>query len=297
MAARRTPCAAALALAACGVSTARAVPSYDIPVECGSRQAFDAALRERLGDDAPTSSVQLSIVTAADRSHLRVQVGGEVRELDDPSCQELFRASVVVAVAMLLKDSPSPPPPAALPPPPVSAVPGARPQLTVGAGAGLNVGTLPKPVLTLELEGKALWQDVGLSASLRYLLPAQQLDENAQGAALSGLGGGVSGIFRPSRPWEARLGFAAQRLSGRGMGTDRQYSAGVWAAGPTLGLNLTLLRTRGLWVAAGTEGQLNLLRGRFEILNYSRDLTAPPHVVHRVPWVAGTAFVRAGLSW
>jgi hypothetical protein len=298
MGARRTLCALALAQLALGTATARA-DQLEIPVECGSRTAFDAELKKRLGEDAPTSSVRVTITEGSERFHLRVQIGDELRELDDASCRELFRASVVIAVAMLLHDEAKPTPAPSPAPPPSRPSPASRlfPLFGVGAGAGLALGTLPKPVLALELEGKLLWQRLGLSANLRYLFAAEQLDQNQQGAQLYALGAGASGIFRPSRWLEARVGAAAQRLSGRGTNIKSVNSAAVWAAGPTLGLNFVFWEQRLLWASVGGEGQLNLARGHFEILNYSRELTDQPHVVYQVPWLAGAAFVRLGLVW
>lgn len=277
------------------------VPLESIPAECGSRAAFDAALRERLGEQAPTSSVTLAIASAPNGYHLRVQLGDEQRELDDANCRELFRASIVIAVAMLLRDEERPPRATPAPPPSAPSAPRARPHarpaFVVGAGAGFNAGTLPKPVLALELEGKALWHYLGVSANVRYLVSAEERDANDQGANLRAFGAGVTGIFRPSHSWEARLGVAGQRLSGRGLGSNRRYQDSVWAAGPTWGLHFVPVEYGPMWAGIGAEGQLNLVRGHFEILNYSRDLTDPPHVIYEVPWLSGAAFVRWGLVW
>ena len=289
---------AAFASTLLGVSLvhARATTEPEIPPECGTRAAFDAELSKRLPDDAPPRDVHVSITPAPNRFHLRVQIGNEVRELDDPSCAELFRAAVVVAVAMLLHEPAKPVEPTPRPAP--SSPPREYPRLSVGAGAGINVGTLPHPVLALELEGKAFWQYLGVSVSVRYLSPTTKLDAQQKGVELQALGAGVTGLFRPSRLWEARLGFAAQRLSGHGAGSITQrHEDTVWTAGPTLGLAFIPIQQRRFWAGLGAEGQLNALRGSFQILHYSRNVTDPPHEIYPVPWLAGTAFVRLGLIW
>jgi hypothetical protein len=296
---RLAACALAFAMALLGASPSRAAASKpDIPPECGSRADFDSELARRLGADAPTHSVQLSITQAASRYRLRVQIGDEVRELDDASCTELFRASVVVAVAMLLQEQTKPatapaPPPARKPAPPHE-----YPRFSVGAGAGVALGTLPHPVLALELEGKAYWQYLGVAANVRYFAPTEKRDAQDKRVELQALGAGVAGVFRPSRAWEARLGFAAQRLSGRGGGRITQSHADtVWAAGPTLGLGFLPVRHGVFWAGLGAEGQLNAVRGSFKILHYSQDVTEPPREIYPVPWIAGAAFVRLGLVW
>jgi hypothetical protein len=133
---------------------------------------------------------------------------------------------------------------------------------------------------------------------VRYLLPSEELTDTNRGVKLRALGAGLSGIFRPSRLWEARLGFAAQRLAGRGSGNiTHQGSDSAWAAGPTLGLAFIPLQLHRFWAGVGAEGQLNAVRGRFEILNYYQPLSDDSYVVYEVPWLAGSAFVRLGLVW
>jgi hypothetical protein len=286
------------ASAVLGVSPAHAVPASSIPLECGTRAAFDGELLKRLPYIQP-SSVLVSITPALGHYHLRVQIGSELRELDDASCAELFRASVVVAVAMLLHQpskneaAPTAPPRATSAPSPPR-----YPRFAIGAGAGLAFGTLPSPVLALELESKAYWQYLGLSVSLRYLAPTEKVDDQAKRVELQALGAGITGLFRPSRLWEARLGFAAQRLSGQGAGGIAQpLDDSVWVAGPTLGLAFIPVQAGPFWAGLGAEGQLNALRGRFEILHYSQNVTGPPREFYRVPWLAASAFVRLGLVW
>jgi hypothetical protein len=295
--------ALALGLLAFGVSTARAGSEPDIAPECGSRAAFDQALRERLGDDVPLGSVLVAITRSPSRSRLRVQVGSDVRELEDASCTSLFGAAVVIAVAMLTHEPPLPPPapaaPAPEPPSPAPASRRAHPRLSLGAGVGLNVGTLPRPVAALELESKALWRYLGVSLSLRYLSPTTETIVNDdKGVRLHALGAGVSGIFRPSPLWEARLGFAVQRLSGDGTGSIvRKSTDSAWAAGPTLALAFVPLLSPPFWAGLGAEGQLNVVRGHFEILHYYRSLSEDSYAIYDVPWLAASAFVRLGLVW
>ena len=289
--------ACASTMLAVPIANTRAATEPEIPVECGTRAAFDAELSQRLGDDAQPHLVHVTITRAVNRFHLRVQIGNEVRELDDPSCTELFRAAVVVAVAMRLHEPP-PPDEAAAPPPAKPSPAREYPRFSVGAGAGLNVGTLPHPVFALELEGKAYWQYLGVSMNVRYLFPTTKLDEQQKGVELRALGAGVSGLFRPSRLWEARLGFAVQRLSGQGAGAiTRSHDDTVWAAGPTLGLTFVPIQQQLFWAGLGAEGQLNALRGNFQILHYSQDVTEPPREIYPMPWIAGQAFVRLGLVW
>jgi hypothetical protein len=287
----------ALALLALSLTTVDARAAVDdIPPECGSRESFDEELRKRLGEGAPVESVHVAISRGPDRFHLRVEIGAELRELDDESCSELFRAAIVVAVAMLLHDRTPPeaaPAPAPAEPAP-SAQPSARPRFTLSLGGGVNVGTLPHPTPTFELESQALWRYWGAALGVRYLLPSEKLDAEQRGASLQAFGAHAAGIFRPSHAWQARVGFAVQRVTGEGKGSLKTQTASVWAAGPTLGLGLVPYEQGPLWLGLGAEGQLNALRGDFQILNYNQ---RDNHIVHEVPWLSGSAFVRLGLAW
>jgi hypothetical protein len=284
-----------LALSSLTLLARDARADVDIPTECGTRAAFDAELRKRLGRDAPVESVHVSIDPGPERYHLRVEIGAELRELDDASCPELFRAAIVVAVAMLMRDRTLPPSePTAAPAPARRATPGLRPRITLSAGIGATVGTLPGPTATLELESQALWRHWGAALGARYVLPSEKLDDQQRGATLQALGAHAAAIFRPARAWQARLGFAAQRLSGHGRGSLKTQSASIWTAGPTLGLGYVPYEQGAFWLGLGAEGQLNAVRGSFQILNYNQE---DDRDVHRVPWLSGAAFVRLGLVW
>lgn len=293
---RSCGCVVLSALALCCTSLTAANAKADIPPECGTRASFEAALRQRLGEDVPVETVDVAIAPRGDRFHLRVAIDDEVRELDDESCSELLRAAVVVAVAMLLHDEPAAEkkPEATTDDAATKPTGSARPRLALSAGGGVNVGTLPTPTPVVELEAQALWHDWGVALGARYLVPSKDLDQNDRGAKLQGFGAHLAGVFRPSPAWQARLGFAAQRLSGEGEGSLAVQTASVWAAGPTLALGFVPYEQGNLWLGLAAEGQLNAVRGDFQILNYNR---GDDHVVHRVPWLSGSAFVRLGLVW
>src|SRR5207244_4208144 len=147
---------------------------------------------------------------------------------------------------------------------------------SLAAGSGLSIGTLPKPVLAFELESQLFWKYWGVGGNVRYYPTAEHVDAENKGVSLHAFGAGITGIFRPSRLWQARLGFAAQQLSGQGTRSiKRSQGDSAWAAGPTLGLGFVPIRHGTFWAGLAAEGQLNLARGRFEILHYSQDVATP----------------------
>lgn len=262
-----------------------------MPSECGSREALEAELRKRLGEDAKLDDVHVSITREPTQYHLRVQIGSELRELDDASCNELFRAAIVIVMSVLLHDEAkpeAPPKPEPEPAPSKSRAP--RPRFALGAGVGVNAGILPHAVAAFELEARALWPKWGVGLGARYLPPAETPTSQERGVRLQAVGGHVAGIFRPARAWEARLGFGAQRLMGKGVGAAETQSGAAWVAGPTLGVGLIPLESALFWAGLGAESQLNLVRGDFEILNYNG-------TVYDVGLLSGSAFVRLGLIW
>ncbi len=290
MGAARRPRAAALALTLIALPAA-AAPDAPIPSECGSREAFETELRKRLGDDAKLDDVHVSITREPTHYHLRVQIGSELRELDDESCSELFRASIVIAMSLLLHDEAEPAaPPEPEPEPAPTKSKSTLPDFAIGAGVGVNVGTLPHAVVAFELEARALWPQWGVGLGARYLPPAETPNSQERGVRLKAIGGHVAGIYRPARAWEARLGFGAQRLMGKGLGAAETQSGAAWVAGPTLGVGFIPLQSSLFWAGLGAEGQLNLVRGDFEILNYNG-------TVYDVGLLSGSAFVRLGLIW
>lgn len=299
MGTRQRRCAlSVLALACIALGTGAVRAESQPPLACGSRAAFESELLKRLGTDTAIDTVQVSIAQTSTGFHLRVQVGSEVRELDDASCAELFRASLVVTAAMLLHEEQDTPVTAPAPARERQLGPREYPRVGLALGAGLNLGTLPNPVPAVELETKLHWQALGVALNLRYLSPTQKLHASDEGAHFRAWSAGVTGIFRPSRFWETRLGVAAQRLSGEGnQAIARPRKASTWAAGPTLGLAFTPVQSHALWAGLGAEGQFNALRGHFEILNYSGRLSTDPFRAYSVPWLAATAFVRLGLVW
>ncbi|HEY6077589.1 MAG TPA: hypothetical protein VIW29_02225 [Polyangiaceae bacterium] len=285
--------AVALALSLATSPALAAAPAPEqrpIPAECGSRAVFESELRQRLGSDTPLDGVHVSITRAPTHFHLRVEIDGELRELDDESCSELFRASIVIAMSMLLHEEqrPAASSESEREPPPQPSAP--RPRFTLGAGVGINVGTLPAPVLALELESKALWPRWGVGLGLRYLAPGETSESQPRAVRFQALGAHLAGIFRAAPVLEAQLGFGAQYLMGESLDAAAAQTGGAWVAGPTLGLTFIPLQSGLFWAGLGAEGQLNLIRGDFEILNYNGP-------VYDVSWLAGSGFVRLGLIW
>ncbi len=103
----------------------RAQPLFQIPEECGSEAEFRKELERLLGAAAPEALPSQLVIarSVADPSQytLRLQLSGEIREIEDPDCRTLLRSAVVIAAAAGRAQSPpaaASPPPAALGPPP-----------------------------------------------------------------------------------------------------------------------------------------------------------------------------------
>jgi hypothetical protein len=81
----------------------------------------------------------------------------------------------------------------------------------------------------------------------------------------------------------------AYRLSGAGRGSVQNENDSAWDAGPILSARYIPYARAPFWTSIGAEGQLNVLRAHFEVLNYAD--------VFHVPWISGSAFVQAGVGW
>ena len=285
-----------LVLALCGSPhAARAAAAADIPTECGSLSAFEAELRERLGPNAPLDATRVLLTPDVSGFRLVVEVGSERRELYDPNCRELMRAAVVIALALLEPQSTEGQAPREAPvvlsTPPRAAEAGPRvPHFALAGGAGVHFGTVPNPTLLLDLDAQLVWTSWGVAAGFRYLLPSSDQDATNHGARVSGIGAYLAGTFEPLPRVQARLGVVGYRLSGTGLGSVERSTDSAWELGPTVGASFTPFRRGSFWTNVAAEGQLNLVRARFQIRDYGTDGT-----VFRLPWLSGSLFLRGGV--
>src|SRR5262245_44392588 len=126
---RRSLGLAALGAVLIAARLAQAAPTIVAPPECGSQAEFEGELSQRLGRGAPAvlPATVVHIDREADAYHLSMWVGREQRDLRDADCRALFRAAIVIAVALTEPLAPpaerplNPPAMAApAPPPPIS---------------------------------------------------------------------------------------------------------------------------------------------------------------------------------
>jgi len=271
--------------------------SAQIPPECGSLAEFELELEQRLGNVSTPDATRVTLTPEVSGYRLVVEAGNQTRELHDASCQELLRAAVVIALALLEPKREQVP---ASAPEPARSVLAEQPEqraantarrpplhFALAAGGGLHVGTLPQPTLILEFDAQLKWARFGGAAGFRYLLPQTTVDENNRGARIGAVGAYLAGSFEPWHRLQARLGIATYRLSASGIGSTAAYDGSAWELSPTLGATFIPFERPPFWTSVGLEGQLNLIRRSFEILNY--------HEVFRTSLLSGSAFARAGV--
>ena len=284
---------------------AHAAIAVQIPPECGSQSDFARELEQRLGNVSTTESTRVTLTPDADGYHLVVEAGSQSRELHDASCQELLRAAVVIALALLepprAADAEQPPPPA----PPEAAQPAQppreperarketnaarapHPHFALGAGAGVHIGTLPQPTLMLDLDAQLKWTRFGVAAGFRYLLPNETLDEEGLGVRVRAVGASLAALFEPWQRLQVRVGVATYRLSGTGIGSTQTNDGSAWEVAPTVGAAFVPFQRPPFWTCVGLEGQLNLIRPTFEILSHDE--------VFQVSPLSGSASAHAGV--
>ncbi len=276
---------------------AGAAISAQIPEECGSLSEFEGELERRLGNVSAPEATRVTLTPEVSGYRLVVEAGNQRRELHDPSCQELLRAAVVIALALLdpkREEATPPAPEPERPAPPAPARPASpnrsshsRPKFALGAGVGLHLGTLPQATLMLELDSQLKWARFGVAAGFRYLLPTSTVDENLRGARIGAAGAYLAGLFEPWQRVQTRLGIATYRLSATGVGSVDTRDGSAWEVAPTLGASFTPFERPPFWTSVGLEGQLNLIRPSFEIRSYNE--------VFHVPLLSGSALARAGV--
>lgn len=287
-------------------ASARASSSIQIPSDCGSAAEFEREVDARLPEGAPKPSPRVSIDRLGREYHLQLQLEQELREFNHADCRELFRVAVVVTVAMSLSHAdpqqheavtasaePRPKtekPPTALSPSRAGNAPPSEPAppwaFGLSAASGSNFGMAPRPVLELELEGRAMRGAFGVALRGRYRAPGSDQDQNERGVRVTSFGAQAALLARPHPALEGSLGLSAYRLAGAGLGAVSQREDAVWSAGPALGLTVIPLERHGTWVGVGGELHLDLVQPEFQILNYT--------TVFRVPLFSGSAFLRVG---
>lgn len=298
---------------------------FELPAHCGSRGQFDSAIRDRLGSEAGAllEVIALSIQEQADGGYaLHMQIGGDTRHLRDPSCEELFRAAVVVAVALWQAPSSSSahradaPPPAAVPPAngPVTlpnadlpsaplrelrvqgpwggvqpiASPATKRQLRllVAAELGLSAGLQPQGGPFIGVRGAVESKGLGLVAGVRWLPSNSNRDQNERGVEVTAVEVQLAGYALPIRQLALQVGASADYVYGAGLGSKSDTSAGLWCLGPLVGFWLFAWQGASATVAVGADVQLQLIRPSFEILQYGS--------VFQVAPVTGHAYLAAG---
>jgi hypothetical protein len=300
---------AASAIATLAAPEARAeagsTKAFSVPLTCGNESAFVREIRARVGKDAELllQSLQLSIEATGDGFALSMRVGDEAKHLVDPHCDDLFRAAVVIAVA--LWEAPRAPEPAATDLPSTSTEPRAAEgasapneatpseattvspppgphdapepnrvraplHASLQGEAGVVSGLTPDGAPTFGLRGTLEGPRVGVATGLRLLWPNEDRDDQGRGVSIFAVGAHVSGLVRPVPRLSLELGASAYLLRGRGLGSHATDTAILGSFGPRLGLWVIPYQTPRVSVSLGAEGQLAVLRPTFEISDYGR---------------------------
>jgi hypothetical protein len=248
---------------------ASAQTTAEIPGECGSQQEFDREVRARLENQAAPLPTTLELEPEAGGYVLRMSLGGAQRELRERSCRELFRAAVVVAVAITLSEAK---PKAASATPPLEgqkardvapAPANHQPEAELGSGffsavalgGGVHAGITPNLVPLPELEVRIGYAHFGAALGARYFPSSLASDEAGRGVDVSAVGGELSALFLPTEAWETRLGVQIFRLSGTGVGSEAEQSDAAWSAGLLAGAGFYPLRQGRMWGGLGVSGE------------------------------------------
>jgi hypothetical protein len=290
---------AILLASALAAKTVRAETDVNVPEHCGSPAEFTREVTARLAAGVEIPATVVRIAPQSESYRLEMRVGEEQRELLDADCRELFRAAIVIVVARSANrtgasapraEERAPGEPEAAPR--TEASPSSHPSFArrwharIGAGGGVSLGLLPKPVLMLDLEAQALGSELGVTATVRYLAEGETSDELDRGVSVTGFGGQLALSYQPVPMLQARAGVGGYRLTGVGLGSPSRVNDTAWSGGATAGLMLTPPLSELVWAGAGAEAQLNLVRARFEISNYGE--------VFRVPLFSACIFLRLG---
>lgn len=277
---------------------------FAVPPECGDRTLFATEIQKRLGAEkaaALLDVLELRISAKSSGYSLVMRIAKETRQLEDPNCSDLFRAAVVVAVALWeepqVTTTAPVSTPAAMPASPAPALPSisessvvqaqsAPPTWILAGEIGGNWGLRPKLGPVFGLRGALDVSGYGAIVTLRLLPPNASRDANQRGVEVFGLGGGVGGYVTLYQVLRLELGVSVYYLSGLGLGSRTVSGADLTSIGPHIGLRVTPWTSGGAYVALGAEGHVELLPLRFQILEYGE--------VFRIPWCTVTGVLEVG---
>jgi hypothetical protein len=289
------------------VSLTEAAPAVELPSGCGTEAEFTEALHVRLGDEAEAALnvTELQIFADNDGYVLQMRVGDSHRNLRDKNCNDLFRASIVVAAALFKSNEATVFVPQAaekLDPSPLptkldgsralaSSAPhaerviapykphqGKASDWTFGLQSrfGIAAGLLPQMVPTAGIRGALGRELIGASATVTALGPSSTQDSRGIGASTWALGTALGAYFLPVSRVTIEGGLRGDRVTGVGIGTDENRAAVVWALGPYMGVAARPLVRGPFALDLGVEAQWLLLRPKFEVIDYKAVFRSAP---------------------
>jgi hypothetical protein len=268
--------------------------AWDAPEDCPGARALDARLRETLGGD-PAELGRLGLVQArverepsGYRLTLAVHDGGRVSErvFDAAACADLVEAAAVAITLALQAPLASTPEPASEPraPEPRDQAPPAEPERahgalrwSLGAGAVLDVGSLPSPAPGLGVQGRASLGAWSL-APYGVLLASQREAVRAGGQVelglwLAGLRGCYT-VLAGTLGFAACAAFEAGRFHAQGVALSPGRSVNdPWLA-PAVGLDAGWELSRALRLSVGLDAVAPLLRKQYAV-NVNENVHAP----------------------
>lgn len=286
---------------------------FEVPEHCGDAASFLRDLDELVGDPERALRPSALRITGAEEGYrLRLEVGGEVRELVDADCRTLLRSAVVITAAAG-RMAPSAGEAAAASPAPAespakrraagagaasvsrpnAAAPEARqlagepiaPALfSVGLGLGVSSGVLPGTGPVLEARAGLEPRPFGLAINARYW-PGAGAEREGRNVHITALGASVAGQFRLGTAFHLGIGLEVDRLTGSGQeGVSGRSSDAAWRVAPTLDLDIIPWSIEDLRIEFGFGAQLALLRPRFIVTGFGD--------VYATPRLAGAAIIR-----
>lgn len=158
--------------------------------------------------------------------------------------------------------------------------------LSVDGRAGLVAGLVPEAGLLLGLEPSLRHGAFDFGVGLDYVAAREQLDATRRGVKVHAWGFSFRWGWRPHRLLDLYAAAYGSLLTGTGKGSKRTLTDHAWALGPRLGIRVRPISYRGISLFLGADGQLEVIRPRFEIQGYRE--------VFRPYWLNGTIHTGVG---
>lgn len=311
-----------IALLLLSSTPARAELSVHLPQDCGPSAEFEHSLEQWVtAADGSELELQVSVVVSSDGAYLLTLLAPHwSRSVEDPQCEVVLEAALVIVAAWLEEkasapDAPASPPsadsdeqPLASSPPPTpkerakdrlpeterrreeapqsprASSKGAKIAAFLSAAGSAEWGMAPGVRPSALLGGGLEWRKLGLQAEARWLPPANAQRAGGRELRLGAAGARLGASWAPLAPLRLVLGISVMRYTASSRLVREPGADQVWLTSAELELQARPWQSGHFGFEIAAKARLGFTQPRFEV--------APARLLYEMPRVGGGGIFR-----